>query len=241
MKENNSIYAGIDGCKAGWIIVKHVDGNYEFGIWERIEELVHANEDVRRFLIDIPIGLGSLSHPRTIDQTLRRELGKRGSTVFNAPVREAVYAENYAEAKAKNLSVEGKSISIQSFNICSKIKEVDEFLIQNNTIEMIESHPELCFKYLNGGEVVLSKKSTPEGVEERLNILNQYDSSISLLFKKILSETQRKQAKKDDILDAICLCLVNYLANEKLCFLTDENLFDEKAIDMKIAYFAPSK
>lgn len=237
MKKITPIYAGVDACKAGWIMVKSVQETYAFGLWERVEDMILENADIQRFLIDIPIGLGSKSHLRTIDQTLRRELAKRSSTVFNAPVREAVYAENYTEAKAKNLSIEGKSISIQSFNICPKIKETDEFLIQNNDIEIIESHPELCFKYLNGGEVVLSKKSTPEGAEERLAILRKYDSNIPKLFNKILSETKRKQAKKDDILDAICLCLVNRLAAEKLDFLTDENFIDEKGIEMKIAYF----
>ncbi len=237
MKKIAPIYAGVDACKAGWMMVKSVEETYAFGLWEGIEDMVGQNADIQRFLIDIPIGLGSASHPRTIDQKLRRELGKRSSTVFNAPVRKAVYAENYAEAKAKNLSVEGKSISIQSFNICPKIKETDEFLLQNDDIEMIESHPELCFKYLNDGKVVLSKKSTPEGAKERLAILRKYDATIPKLFEKILSETKRKQAKKDDILDAICLCLVNRLAAEKLNFLADENFTDEKEIEMKIAYF----
>ena len=237
MKQNQPIYAGIDGCKAGWIIVKTVGTDYTFGIWQHIGELVRANADVRRFLIDIPIGLGSQSHPRTIDGILRRELGKRSSTVFNAPVRTAVYAKNYTEAKAKNRAIEGKSISVQSFNICTKISETDEFLTQQNHIEMIESHPELCFKYLNGGKVVLSKKSTTEGIEARLHILSQYDPKISELFQKILAETKRKQAKKDDILDAICLCVVNQRAAENLHFLKDKNQSDEKGIEIKIAYF----
>lgn len=220
-------------------MVKNVGTDYAFGIWQEIGELVRANTDVRRFLVDIPIGLGSRSHPRTIDQILRRELGKRGSTVFNAPVREAVYAKNYAEAKAKNLEVEGKSISIQSFNICAKIRETDEFLIQHDCTDLIESHPELCFKHLNGGEVVLSKKSTAEGIEARLRILNQYDPKIPELFQKILAETKRKQVKKDDILDAICLCLVNQRAAGNLHFLKNEHQSDEKGIGIKIACFMP--
>ncbi len=237
MKQNKAIYAGIDACKAGWIMVKNAGENYAFGIWQHIGDLVAANPDVGRFLIDIPIGLGSPLQPRTIDRRLRRELGKRGSTVFNAPIREAVYAKNYEEAKAKNLAIEGKSISIQSFNICAKIRQVDEFLIQNKHTKLIESHPELCFKYLNEGEPIWSKKTTPEGIEARLNILNKYEPKTSELFRKILSETQRKEAKKDDILDAICLCLVNRRAAENLHFLRDENQSDEKGIGIKIAYF----
>jgi len=239
MKKNKLIYAGIDGCKAGWIMVKNVGADYAFEIWECLSELVLANGDVQRFLIDIPIGLGSQLYPRTIDQVLRSELGKRGSTVFNAPVRDAVYTKNYAEAKTKNIAVEGKSISIQSFNICAKIRETDTFLAQNNSIKIIESHPELCFKYLNGGELVISKKTSPEGAQQRLNILSQYDPKISELFQKIVSETKRKHVKKDDILDAICLCLANRLATDNLHFLMDKNLLDEKGIEIKIAYFVP--
>jgi len=237
MKKNKPSYAGVDGCKAGWMMVSCDDEGYAFGVFENIHELIRQNPDIRRFLIDIPVGLGTLSHPRTIDKKLRGELGVRASTVFNTPSRAAVYAENYAAARIKNLEIEGKSISIQSFNISAKIKEVDTFLIQNPQVQLLESHPELCFKYLNEGKIVLSKKSSPEGVEERLNILEKYDTAITHFFKKALDNTLRKQAKKDDIIDAICLCLVNRLADENLAFLSDRNLFDKQAIEMKIAYF----
>jgi predicted RNase H-like nuclease len=47
-------------------------------------------------------------------------------------------------------------------------------------------------------------------------------------------------AKKDDMLDAMCLCLSNKLAIENgLCYFQDINRKDERAIQIRIAYYKP--
>ncbi len=233
------MFAGVDGCKAGWIAVFIKGEEYSFGIYKTFSDLMEKNISLKRVLIDIPIGLSSIGFPRTIDAKIRKELGPRGSTVFNAPCRAAVYEPDNERARKKNLQVEGKSLSIQSLNIRNKIKEVDEFFFTKCTsFEIIESHPELCFKYLNKGVIVLSKKSTEAGIDERLNILQSFDSQSFELYNKILSSFKRKDAKKDDIVDAMCLCLVNKLGwLEKLNFLEDLNQVDEKGIQMRIGFY----
>ena len=230
--------AGIDGCRAGWLAVFHRGGKYSGNIYRTFTDLIADNPDLDRVLIDIPLGLSSPSCPRTIDALLRKELPGRGSTVFNAPCRAAVYEKDADRARELNRTVEGKSLSLQSLYIRDKMRELDEFLSHSTGPEILESHPELCFKYLNGGIVVLSKKSTTVGIAERLDILGRIDISLPALYEAMLKTCNRKDAKKDDLLDAICLCLVNVLGEHRgLSILKDKNIRDEKGIEMKLAYY----
>lgn len=228
---------GIDGCKKGWLLVKY-SNNYSFGVYQNISELIKDNEDLKKILIDIPIGLSSKKLERTIEKKLRSELKNKHSSVFNPPCREALYEKDYLTAKQKNIEIEGKSLSIQSYNISNKIKEIDEYLSLNPQIEIIESHPELCFKYLNNGNVLLSKKSKYNGLQERKNILFGYDEKLKDLFELIENNTLRKDVARDDICDAICLCLVNKLGSkEKLSFIKDIIASDDKGIKIRLAYY----
>jgi len=171
---------------------------------------------------------------------MRKELKGRASTVFTTPCRKAVYSDSYAVAKSENIAVEGKSLSKQAFCISPKIREIDEFLLNNNSPILIEAHPEISFKYLNDGNVLLSKKSKPIGIAERLSILERYNSKAPDLYNRILENTLRKHVKRDDIVDAICLSISMELGRSELNFLEDENTSDERGIEIKIGYFDPS-
>ena len=190
------IIAGIDGCKAGWIMVKHNQDEYSFGIYPSIKKLFSENYDLQRVLIDIPVGLASSKTERSVEHDLRKELKYRHSTVFNPPCREALYEQDHISARDKNLQIEGRSLTIQSLAIKDKIRETDEFLRNSSGFEIIESHPELCFKYLNNGQVVLSKKSTEKGLKERLSILKNYFKDVGQLYEQVINNTLRKSAAK---------------------------------------------
>ena len=232
------IVAGIDSCPAGWLMVKNTGDKFAAQVYETFGEIIYANSNLDRIFIDIPVGLSSKNHIRTLDTTLRAQLKKRGSTVFNAPSRPAVYEEDNNKARRANILIEGKSLSIQSLNIRAKIREVDMFLIDKpNYREIVfESHPEFCFKQLNKS-VLLTSKSKEEGIEERLNILKRYNSQLEDLFNNVLKSTKRSRVRKDDILDAMCLCLTNLIAVENgISLLQDENKIDEKGIPLRIAF-----
>ena len=54
------LYGGIDGCKYGWILMKSDQRNIQFGgIFQSVKDLLEANQDLDRILIDMPIGLSS--------------------------------------------------------------------------------------------------------------------------------------------------------------------------------------
>ncbi|TKG94382.1 DUF429 domain-containing protein [Puteibacter caeruleilacunae] len=232
------VLVGIDACKAGWLCVFYDLKNYTWGLFESLHLMLHHTPSLQQILIDMPIGLSDENHPRTIDSLLRKQLPRRGSTVFNVPCREAVYASDKTQAREANIKVEGKSISEQSLNICGKIKELDE-LAQHLPphLRMYECHPEFSFKKLNNNQVVMSKKSTNEGILERLHIIESHDSKLVKLYDEMFSTLKRKDAKSDDILDAICLCLINKLSLLKgLSYLKDDNTHDKTGIPFQVAY-----
>ncbi len=234
------IYGGVDGCKAGWILIKYDGRDYQYGIYPTFAKLLDQNPEIDRLLVDIPIGLSDENSARTVDAALRKELGIRSSTVFNAPCRAAVYEEDMALARAKNIAIEGKSLSIQSLAIRSKIKEVDIILRKRKNRPLIyESHPEVCFKYLHlNQQILLTSKAKMDGQEARLRILERYVPDIHPIFTKILSENLRKTVKPDDIIDAICLCLVNQLGGQNgLRFFQGSPPTDSQKIEIKVAYF----
>lgn len=235
-------FGGIDGCKAGWLLITYKAGEYSWHLLHDINQLPKIITSSARVFIDMPIGLASQKYPRTIEKVLRDELGNRSATVFNVPIREAVYESDKQRAKAYNIEITGKSLSEQSLNIKPKILELDQFLKQKpQDLELIESHPELSFKYLNGS-ILQTRKSEKSGIEERLKILKKYDPASLEVYKSIFQNTLRKHIKADDIVDALVLCLSNRL-NEFNAphLLLDTNRYDQLDNEIKIGYFDPKK
>lgn len=230
---------GIDGCKSGWLAIWMDENNYRFDVCTSLIELYKKYPSATRYLIDIPVGLGSKAHPRTLEKEMRRNLPGRASTVFNAPSREATYCDNYIEAKAANLNVTGKSLSCQSFAICKKIKEVDNFQIVSPQLELIESHPEIAFKALNDNKVLKSRKKNKDGIAERLQILSHFNANARRVYQEVLNNTLRKNVARDDIVDAMCLAVTLEKSKPALKFLQDDNKFDERGIPIRIGLINP--
>lgn len=228
---------GIDSCPLGWIAILYEHQKFAFEAIKSIGELMELRPDIKRIFIDIPIGLSSDHFTRTIESKLRKELGNRSSTIFNPACRKAVYATNYDEARAINKAILGKSVSIQSYNISKKIKELDLFLeSRQENLEVYESHPEICFKYLNNEEVIQSKKSTPEGFQERFQILINSYPELEQVYNFIQNSFAKSKVKPDDILDAMVLCVANLNSENNPRFFQDENNIDEKGIFVRIGY-----
>lgn len=230
--------AGIDSCPLGWIVILHDSKDFTFEVVNSIEELLQQHPDLQRLFIDIPIGLSSSTFTRTIESRLRKELGNRSSTIFTPACRKAIYAADYDEARTINKEILGKSISIQSYNISKKIKEVDQFLKSKpKALEVYESHPEICFKYLNSSEVIQTKKSTQEGFQQRFLLLQKHDSEFKKLYENITETFSKSKVKPDDILDAMVLCVANLKSKSSgIRFVEDENNKDEHGLFVKVAY-----
>jgi predicted RNase H-like nuclease len=111
--------------------------------------------------IDIPIGLPE-HEPRACDIAARRELSLiRGSSVFPAPARHAIYASTFEEAQTRNREALRVGMSIQAYCIMPKIAGVGELMTPERQRYIREVHPEVTFARLNGGAPMIQpSKST---------------------------------------------------------------------------------
>jgi predicted RNase H-like nuclease len=226
---------GLDACKKGWCAVGSIDDTLVGDCFDHIKDVILAFTNVDRMLIDIPIGLSSKNFIRTVDSKSRTHLQKRKSSIFSPPCREAVSADNYREALNLNKKITGKGISIQAYNISSKIREIDVwFNSKPKAMEVYEAHPELCFKSLLGKDLQYSKHEN-EGISIRKEILFNKQQKLEYLFEDLMKRFKRSEVKPDDILDAMALLLIN-LKREPLKIIYDENAVDETGKNVGIVY-----
>lgn len=231
---------GLDGCRAGWVAAKWAGNKVSYEILSTDEELTAAFRQAARVFIDIPIGLEDENYTRLADQALREELGKEyASSVFNAPIRPAAEAPNYATASMISFDFTEKKISMQAWNITPKIMQIDRILRKYPELQekVFESHPELLFKVLNGGKVVEQKKSTNLGLKHRLQLLRGYMSNAKDLYREIKESENSRDAKEDDLLDAMALAVLARKSLENgLLTIPAEAPKDSQGLTMAIHY-----
>lgn len=200
---------GLDGAAGAWVGWHLQEGHSQALVIESQAQLLDVLKTVELAFIDIPIGLADVHHHRVCDQLLRRCLKNRKSSVFPCPTRAAVYAENYEQACERNVEICGKKLSKQSWNICDKIRQIDTLLQNNPGIQLLESHPEFLFQYLNDDLPVLSSKKTKEGYLQRLEIIRRYHPE---LFSKLSQALPFRRGKADDWVDAGILAIAASMA-----------------------------
>lgn len=167
------MYVGVDWAAKGWFAAEiGPDERWQCDLHPSIWSVWHAYRDATLLLVDIPIGLPDpAGERRRCDEQAKQLLGRRHPSVFYAPVRDAVYEHSLLEAKPINESA-GYSIQNQAWSIVPRIREVDEFLDDRPGARdrFRETHPEVCFRALNGGPLDHSPH-TGDGIEERREIL----------------------------------------------------------------------
>jgi predicted RNase H-like nuclease len=204
-------HVGVDGCPAGWIAVSRIgDGEPRIAIHAGFAELLAASGNAI-IAIDMPIGLPDfIRHSgRGPEQAVRPLLGARQSSVFSIPSRRAVHCEDYREGCAVALATSDppRKISRQAFFLFGKIRQIDAALTPQLQLRVRETHPELAFWRMNGGQALTSAKKikgrlNPEGFAERCALLERHGFS-----GQFLRQRPPRGAASDDLLDA-CACTV---------------------------------
>jgi pyridoxine kinase len=205
---DDHLFVGIDGCRGGWVVVRW-DGSArsspDVQFIERIDQLNLSG--VRACAVDMPIGFMDVTMPggRRAEMEARSFLTGKTSSVFSAPCRLALSAKSYEEAVAinvRNSRPPGKGLSLQSFGLIPKLKEVDDFMTVERQKIIHESHPEVSFAIMNGNVPVLSKKRTEQGREERRRLLVANGFPFDRLS---IARQSHVKWSPDDLLDA-CAC-----------------------------------
>ena len=237
----SGIAYGVDGCNAGWFYFADAARREpDWGVVERIEELVTGADDSDRIFIDIPIGLpDGTEEQRLCDKEARRRLGRpRASSVFPAPVRAALAAETYEEAKRMSRQASGKQLSRQTFSIVPKVSEVDNLVRGSTKAQRIvrEIHPEICLWALAGGSSMRHRKKTGAGFDERLALLERFHPSAGRDFVQIRAEFRCWDLADDDILDALAAAITASADPRALRTLPEVPATDSFGLPMEMVY-----
>lgn len=231
---------GLDGCRAGWIAISLDDEHAGYWLLESDAELDDYFEEYDRIFIDVPIGLEDENYVRECDEQLRERLGPDyKASVFNPPLRPALHAPTYAEASMTSYEITGKKISIQAWNITPNIRVVDQLLTSNEAFKekVYESHPELLFQILNGGNSILQKKATKKGLRHRLDLIKKHSKYADDFFRDIKEEYRRNQVDEDDIVDAMVLALFAMRSlDDEIKTLPEDPPEDSQGLPMAIHY-----
>ena len=235
---------GVDGCKAGWFCISmDPSGAVGWFLFESLGELVAMANDGDRIFVDIPIGLGDGPEERLCDREARRRLGpSRSSSVFPAPVRAALDARDYEEAKRISLAARNKSLSIQSWSILPKIREADALMRGSAKAKamMREVHPEICFWALAGENPMRHKKKDREGIDERIRVLKGVRPAAGREFVRVSNAVPRTKVEKDDILDAMAAALTASGKLSELRTLPERPPRDACGLPMEMVYLSGS-
>ena len=212
------------------------------GYWllESDEDLDSVFDKYDRIFIDVPIGLADEEYVRDCDEELRGVLGPDyQASVFNPPIRPALNSPTYAEASMTSFEITGKKISIQAWNITPNIRSVDGLLQEKKEYrdKVFESHPELLFQKLNGGNPILQKKETKKGLRHRLDLVKEWSRYADNFFRDIKEDYRRNQVEEDDIVDAMVLALFARRSTEETIKTLPENPSkDSTGLRMAIHY-----
>jgi predicted RNase H-like nuclease len=161
---------GVDGARGGWVAVEVVGSTSTARVlrWHRlpvISDVLALAADVVG--IDMPIGLPDAGR-RPADLAAKSLLGAAHPRVFLAPPRGVLDAADHDEAaRLHRMLANGLGLSIQTWNIVARIREVDAVA---DDPRLVEVHPELSFAVLGGGGALSSKK-TAAGRAARLAVL----------------------------------------------------------------------
>lgn len=224
--DHRAFVAGVDGCKAGWVIASETARQeIAIDIVSCFSEVM--DRDYRLLVVDVPIGL--LDHgTRLADQEARRILRKRACCVFTAPLRPILECVDYSKARELRLQIEGKSITRQAWAIVPKIKEVDEVLAPDAQSRIREGHPEVSFALMNGGEALTSSKHSTKGRRDRMGLLTEH-------FPEIPFPLHPLARIKVDAIDACALLwTARCIRNNQALVLPEKSTADRRGLLMQI-------
>ncbi len=232
--------AGIVVCASGYLAVNLEDGQAGYRLIESEKDLYDYLDGTGRVFIDIPVGLLDDREVRECDKMLLQKLGPDyKDSVVNPPVRRAVYAPTYGEANMVSYETMEKRIPMQAWRLSPDIRVLDSYFQQNeeNKTRVFESHAELLFQILNGGNRILQKKATKKGLRHRLYLLKEKNKYVDDFFRDIKEKYRRNQVEEDKIIDAMALALFALRSSDEPMKTLPENPpQDSTGLPMAIHY-----
>lgn len=209
---------GFDGCKRGWVGVRLDLESAKPAAARFYPTFREALDDPDRpvvIAVDMPIGFLDAAEAggRLCERLTRQKIGERRSSVFSAPTRTALaHPKDYRAALAANRGAGETGISRQCFHLIPKLNEIDAVMSPALQSRVRESHPELAFTILNGGQPMRFSKKNPPGRADRIAVLEsaggRYGLERRFLDPRAHPGLRGGGVAPDDLVDAAVMALV---------------------------------
>ncbi|MFX0196656.1 MAG: DUF429 domain-containing protein [Candidatus Hodarchaeota archaeon] len=196
--------SGVDACKGGWLSVSKdlLSGRILSEVHASVESLVNRSPRSIVIAVDIPIGLTD-SGQRECDRLAREMLGRpRSSSVFPAPIRPALRAENGKQADEITRWIDGRGVGAQAWGLYARIREFDRLVVSDPMARrrIYEVHPELSFMAWTGGIPIRDSKRSHAGMNIRAELVKAHFGREAL--RAARQRHQQAWVADDDINDA---------------------------------------
>jgi predicted RNase H-like nuclease len=213
--------AGVDGCRAGWLVVH--DG--QAAVHPGFARVLAALPDDAVVAVDMPIGLADRHRPggRAVDRAARAQLGPKRVSVFSPPPRPVLGARSLDEARRR-----GGRLTLQALNLLPRIEDIDDVMTVELQVRVFEVHPELSFAAMNDGQPVLEPKRSAAGSQRRQALLARAGVPVPV---------RPRGAALDDLLDACALMWsARRIADGTARRIPDDPACDERGLRMELRW-----
>lgn len=226
--------AGVVPCPGGWLVAgAKLQGTTmspeEPVVLRSFTEVLDTKPAFEIIALGAAIGLpdAPTAGGRQCDREARALLGwPRSGAIISPPVRAALGARTYEEARAAN----GGRLSTVSWARLPRLAEIDVVIAPYWQRTVFEVNPELCFHQLNGDEPVLYPKHSHVGMKERADILVG-----RLAGMQRIVDARLRGAGTAHLLDAAaCLWTARRIAAHAVQRLPEEPVWDSQGLRMEI-------
>ncbi len=166
-----SIVAGVTPCAPGWLVASAKLNGATFApepprILGSFAEVLDERPSFSTIALNAPVGyLDKVNGGvRTCDRMARALLGRRGSTVHNAPTRSSLQED-------ANVGHDG--LDAITNVLLRRYREVAVEMAPYRQRTVFEVHPELSFFQINGDVPLRWSKKFEAGMEERIALLRK--------------------------------------------------------------------
>jgi predicted RNase H-like nuclease len=166
-----SVVAGVIPCGPGWLVASAKLNGATFApetprVMETFAEVLDERPSFSVIALNAPVGYVDETRTggRTCDRQARALLGRRGSTIHNAPTRASL---------REGATVERDGLDAVSIALLPRYREVAAEMAPFRQRTVFEVHPELSFFQINGDAPLRWTKKFEVGRDERRALLER--------------------------------------------------------------------
>jgi predicted RNase H-like nuclease len=192
-----SIVAGVTPCAPGWLVASAKLHGATFApepprVLAKFAEVLDERPTFSTIALNAPVGyVEGVQGGRTCDRLARALLGRRGSTVHNAPTRASLEEEEI---------VDDDHLDAITNILLRRYREVAAEMAPYRQRTVYEVHPELSFFQINADVPLRWSKKTEAGFEERAALLRKRVPGVERIV-----ETELEGVQASHMLDAAAI------------------------------------